>query len=358
VEGKCTSSAIRFVIRNIGQNMTDSSSYRIFKDAVQAINKRFKLNANDSLVIYISPTGHTYRLEADQALYYPSPSKPSETIENCGTGAASRSMVNQLEQDAAEQDVEKLCLEIRDSYDPNDKQVFPAGVGVNKMVRHNVPLNFLIRFQNTGTDTAYTVVVIDTLDQNLDLSTLEFGGSSHSYKVEFTGSGRPILKFTFNNINLVDSITNEPKSHGFLSFKITPYDTIPNGTIIKNNADIYFDFNLPVKTNTTQVSINDNLPTGAILNVITAVNRHINTYEPIHVYPNPFTQETTFEFVYNTKATKLFVYDIKGEMVAQQNVAFQTTCRFQPNNLQSGMYFYCVQNNNGEIVGRGKLVLQ
>ncbi len=340
VDGRCTGNTARFVIKNIGQNnMTDSSSYRIYKDAVQAVNKKFKLNAGDSLVINVTALGFTYRLEADQVAHFPSASLPSITIENCGTGVASRGFVNQQAQNTVAPDVEKICLPIRDSYDPNDKSVSPSGVGTNKLVKHKVPLDYLIRFQNTGTDTAYKVVIIDTLDQNLDLSTLEFGASSHTYKIEFTGSGKPILKFTFDKINLVDSFTNEPKSHGFVSFKIIPYDSIPNGTLVKNSADIYFDFNLPIKTNTTQVSIDDRLPTGATLSFVTALKEQKNNYEAIYVYPNPFNTITNFEFVYNTKATQLIVYNINGELVANENVANQTRYQFQRNNLSNGMYF-------------------
>lgn len=358
VEGKCTGSTARFVIKNIGQNMSDSSSYRIYKDAVQAVNRKFKLLAGDSLVVNVSAYGNTYRLEADQTAHYPSASTPNATIENCGTGAAARGFVNQMPQDMAAPHQEKICLPIRDSYDPNDKSVSPSGVGTGKLVKHKILLDFLIRFQNTGTDTAYKVVVVDTLDKNLDLATLEFGASSHTYKIEFTGSGQPILKFTFDKINLVDSFTNEPKSHGFVSFKITPYDSIPNGTLVKNSADIYFDFNLPIKTNTTQVSIDDRLPTGATLSIITGVKEQYTNYESIYVYPNPFSNSTNFEFVYNTKAAQLIVYDIKGELVAQENISGKTTYPFYRNNLPNGMYFYNIENNAGEIIGRGKLVLQ
>ena len=358
-DGSCTGSTVRFVIKNIGQNMADSSTYRIYKNAVEALSKNFKLTAGDSLIINVTATGHTFRIEAKQAAHYPTESAPNITVENCNnTNIANRGFVNQQEQDKAEQDVEKICLEIRDSYDPNDKQIFPAGVGVDKRVRHQVPLDFLIRFQNTGTDTAYKVVITDTLNQNLDLATLEFGAASHPYRIEFTGAGKTIMKFTFDKINLVDSFTNEPKSHGFISFKITPYDSIPNGTIVKNSADIYFDFNLPIKTNTTQVSIDDRLPTGATLNLVTSVKQNNTIYEAIHVYPNPFTQTTNFEFVYNTKAMQLIVYNINGDLVANENITHQTMCQFHRNNLSNGMYFYVIQNNEGETIGRGKLVLQ
>ncbi|MBK6275658.1 MAG: hypothetical protein IPF58_13605 [Saprospirales bacterium] len=88
--------------------MTDSSSYRIYKDAVQAVIRRFKLIAGDSLVINVTATGNTYRLEADQVAHFPSASLPSVTIENCGTGVASRGFVNQQAQNTVAPDVENM----------------------------------------------------------------------------------------------------------------------------------------------------------------------------------------------------------------------------------------------------------
>lgn len=69
-------------------------------------------------------------------------------------------------------------------------------------------------------------------------------------------------------------------------------------------------------------------------------------------------QTTNFEFVYNTKAMQLIVYNINGDLVANENITHQTMCQFHRNNLSNGMYFYVIQNNEGETIGRGKLVLQ
>ena len=94
------------------------------------------------------------------------------------------------------------------------------------------------------------------------------------------------------------------------------------------------------------------------MSFVTALKEQKNNYEAIYVYPNPFNTITNFEFVYNTKATQLIVYNINGELVANENVANQTRYQFQRNNLSNGMYFYVVQNKEGETIGRGKIVLQ
>jgi hypothetical protein len=61
--------------------------------------------------------------------------------------------------------------------------------------------------------------------------------------------------FTLRNINLVDSTTNEPGSHGYIVYKVKPKPTVALGDIIKNTASIYFDYNLPVLTNTETTTI-------------------------------------------------------------------------------------------------------
>jgi hypothetical protein len=59
----------------------------------------------------------------------------------------------------------------------------------------------------------------------------------------------------FPTINLLDSTHDEPHSHGFVQFSIKPKAGLPLGTQINNRADIYFDYNSPVITNTAIATI-------------------------------------------------------------------------------------------------------
>jgi len=114
-----------------------------------------------------------------------------------------------------ENNIKNCTVEVRGSYDPNDKQVDPIGDGPSGEVYNlDQMLSYLIRFQNTGTDTAFTVVLRDTLNSNLDFETVVPGASSHNYEATFESEG--VLAFTFPNINLPDSTTNEPESHGWV----------------------------------------------------------------------------------------------------------------------------------------------
>ncbi len=132
---------------------------------------------------------------------------------------------------------------ITGSFDPNDKLVFPKDF---YHFTNDSILDYTIRFQNTGTDTAFNIVVIDTLPPDVDVLTFQTGAASHPYTYSLTGEG--LLKFTFANILLPDSNTNEPLSHGLVSFRIKPIQPVYMGQTITNVADIYFDFNPPVRT--------------------------------------------------------------------------------------------------------------
>jgi uncharacterized repeat protein (TIGR01451 family) len=139
------------------------------------------------------------------------------------------------------------------AYDPNMKVVTQNGAEVNTILNDD-PLEYVIHFQNVGNDTAFTVVITDTISNLLDLSSLEIIGSSHA---NYWGIYNRTLQFTFNGINLPDSGTNQLASNGFVSYRIKPVANISMGNVINNTAAIYFDVNAPVITNNAQVTLID-----------------------------------------------------------------------------------------------------
>ncbi len=136
--------------------------------------------------------------------------------------------------------------------DPNDKLVNPNRMEdfPENYTLFGEYLEYTIRFQNTGNDTAFNVVVTDQLDTNLDWNSIRIIGASHNYIVSLDSVG--LLTFKFNNIFLPDSTTNEILSHGYISYSISPLEGLDEMTIIENSASIFFDFNLPIITNTTE----------------------------------------------------------------------------------------------------------
>lgn len=136
------------------------------------------------------------------------------------------------------------------AFDPNDKLVTPAGYGPAHAVDISTEwLEYTIRFQNTGTDTAFTVVLRDTLDADLQWESLQVLGASHALtSISVDANGEAL--FEFEQIMLPDSNVNEPGSHGFINYRMRPVAGVPHGTAIHNTAAIYFDLNEPVITNT------------------------------------------------------------------------------------------------------------
>ncbi|UTW61794.1 hypothetical protein KFE98_17545 [bacterium SCSIO 12741] len=136
----------------------------------------------------------------------------------------------------------------RCSYDPNDKAATPPGFDSLGYVPYDTyKLEYKIRFQNTGNDTAYRVQILDTLSADLNWSTFQYLDASHNVITELDTNG--IVTFTFDNIFLVDSATNEPASNGFVTFSIERDSSLADSTTVSNRAGIYFDFNPPIITN-------------------------------------------------------------------------------------------------------------
>ncbi|MCB0795865.1 MAG: hypothetical protein KDB88_14115 [Flavobacteriales bacterium] len=130
------------------------------------------------------------------------------------------------------------------SYDPNDKQVFPSVLSPAE-IANGTPVDYTIRFQNVGTAPALSVVITDTLSTDLDWSTMQFVASSHGCDW-FMLNG--VLHFVFDPIFLPDSASAPEDSQGFVTFRMEPSDQLTLGQQVTNVANIYFDLNEPVIT--------------------------------------------------------------------------------------------------------------
>jgi uncharacterized repeat protein (TIGR01451 family) len=216
-------------------------------------------------------------------------------------------------------------LLVGNSYDPNFKECEePEYLNYP----YNDWLNYIIHFQNTGNATAHNIVVTDTLSSDFDLSTFKYLSSSHICEIEVDQN---IILFKFNNIMLPDSNTNEPQSHGYVKFKIKPQANLPVNTSIQNKAAIYFDYNDPVITNTTNNTIVQPLSTSEISSSF------------INIYPNPIKDKIVINGTRTLHQIQLF--DITGRTV------FQTECLnnnaiIDATSLSTGVYYLRFSNDN------------
>ncbi|MEZ4934834.1 MAG: FG-GAP-like repeat-containing protein [Saprospiraceae bacterium] len=148
------------------------------------------------------------------------------------------------------------------AYDPNDKQVYPRRTEQPPFDANytlfDERIEYTIRFQNTGTDTAFNIVIRDTLSSDLDLATFRPGSTSHPFEATLHDDG--LLEFHFRDIMLPDSNINEPGSHGYVNFTIIAKAGLAENTVIENYVGIYFDFNPPIVTNTVSSILVEMLP--------------------------------------------------------------------------------------------------
>lgn len=143
------------------------------------------------------------------------------------------------------------------SLDPNNKSENFGGLIRKTQVDSGQWIYYLVRMQNTGTDTAFNIILRDTLDSRLDASTFQMLEASHPYKLTVANGNQ--LGWIFKQIQLPDSNRNEPGSHAYVLYRIKALTNLLAGDSIVNAASIYFDFNPPVPTN-RQVTVVDHKP--------------------------------------------------------------------------------------------------
>lgn len=225
------------------------------------------------------------------------------------------------------------------AYDPNDKTAIPVGEGSNGSIPMETDwIDYTIRFQNTGNDTAVHVIIRDLIDSDLDRTSFDFLASS--FPVTITGDENGEMKFAFYNIMLPDSATNELESNGFIRYKLRLKSNLIAGTQIENTANIFFDQNPPIITNTT---------VHTLIDVAGTQNLQDNT---LRIYPNPFSSGIiTLTFTNMMNGYSIAMYTLTGtEVYYKENLSGKSHNIYVPG-LAKGLYLIKVTNTqNGEFI--------
>lgn len=233
-------------------------------------------------------------------------------------------------------------------YDPNDKLVTPQGIGEeNYTLLEDSLFQYTVRFQNSGNDTAFNVIIRDTLNANLNFESFQVISHSHELKTLYQAA-TGIIEFLFEDIYLPDSNVNESASHGFVKYQIKTKNNLAENTLIDNTAAIYFDLNPPIITNTTQNLMVSEIP----LNIIS-----INENNRLHLYPNP-TEDLLFLDIDGKVQTpiNIQIFDVLGNqiMLLENDVASDYT--IDVSNYPKGLYFVQISIDN-QIFNK-KIVVQ
>ncbi len=291
----------------------------------------------DTLIYDVQVSPHNY---VERTFKYKLPADPTlmdSIIRMCSTAEIPTG------RDAVpENNIHCTASTVSNSYDPNDKTVEPGG----KFYAGDSVFTYRIRFQNTGTDTAFVVVVRDTLSQHLDVGTIQVLSASHKHS--FRIMGQNAAEWRFSNIMLLDSNRNEKASHGDVIFTIRPKAGLPLGTRIDNRAGIYFDFNLPVMTNTASTT----------LSTPVRIREQAGT-NGVTVYPNPMGKGQSIIRVQgkaDLKGAEFQLRDVTGKLVAKGRIA-NGSVALDRTSLKAGLYSFRI-TQKGKPASTGKLVLE
>lgn len=353
VDVSCDGDSVTFTLTNVGTGtMPAPLGFIIIEDQIVLMTDEFQLGPGQSTTVTVPASGTTLHLEAQQAAAHPSGfASTGATIEGCGGWMSLGLFTQWAFDDDPDPFTDVDCQANIGSFDPNDKQGFPNGIGEEHLIEQGQDVEYLIRFQNTGTDTAFKVTILDVLPPELDLATVRPGASSHPYTYGVTPEGW--LTFTFSDIMLPDSNVNEPASHGFVRFRASQVPGLGHGNVIANTALIYFDFNAPIQTNTYRHKIGQ-------LNPWTLVGTKPPVFNPkkqVRIVPNPLTDSALLQVDgIEPGPLRLVLTDVSGKVLRQQTVN-GTGFEFQRGELNPGLYFFQI-DRNGERVGSGKLMVR
>jgi uncharacterized repeat protein (TIGR01451 family) len=213
------------------------------------------------------------------------------------------------------------------SFDPNDKMVVQGDeIEIDDTDQY---LDYRIRFQNLGTANALNVKITDTIDNNLDWTTFQPITSSHDYRIEIVNGEQ--INYYFDNINLPFEMADPEGSNGYITYKIKPKPTVQIGDTFENTAYIYFDFNLPIMTNTVVTTVVDNLDVNSFV------------FNGIDIYPNPVDNQLNISVPSNLQLNSMKLFDIQGKLIKVFNN--QTELDFSA--FQKGVYLLRLETNRG-----------
>ena len=231
------------------------------------------------------------------------------------------------------------------SWDPNEKLAKPVRSGNDRdggtIYTSDEVIEYTIHFQNLGTAPAYRVVVRDELDANLLIESIRNVQMSHNGTLSIENGNE--LVFTFNNIMLPAASFDYHGSNGYVKFTINRTAGLALGTVINNDAAIYFDFNTAVITNTNSLTIAE--PTA----VTTVEGINLNAV----VFPNPFQSQVTLSYDLNADSeVSIELFNALGTRVRSlQNSVSETAGKqvqqFQTTDLVPGVYFLNVETATG-----------
>jgi hypothetical protein len=219
-------------------------------------------------------------------------------------------------------------------YDPNDMKGYPNGECSANYLQKSTPIEYTIRFQNTGNSKAINIRVSDSLSNQLDITSIKLLSSSHPLTIDIKAAD--ILDFNFDGINLPDSTSDLEGSQGFVTFQITPKASTPDGYTLNNTAGIYFDYNPPVITNTVTYQLKHAVPSCSMITSV--LNQQQNSFA---LYPNPTNSQVNI--LTDSNNFDIVITGVSGEVLIREH----NKLRINFSQYPSGIYFVSLKTQSG-----------
>ncbi|MFZ4474978.1 MAG: DUF7619 domain-containing protein [Saprospiraceae bacterium] len=225
------------------------------------------------------------------------------------------------------------------SYDPNDKQVYPSSALTPAAIVDGQVLTYTIRFQNMGNYPTSSVRILDTLDKNLDVATLQIISASHPFTWRLLAQN--ILEFNFDPIHLTPAEFGNTGSQGFVKYAVMAKKTLMLGDNIYNRAHIFFDYNAAIVTNLCKNTVHSPELTHTPENI-----------KPLSIVPNPANQSVTLRWE-TAQGGTLELLDAAGKKVLQQKIALGANSTLVTiDTLPEGLYFIRFSGNTEHLFGK------
>lgn len=323
----------KIIYKNKGTHLQNGSVSLEFGDSVMDLISALPVISSQTTNILNWSFSNLLPFETREIFVTMNINSPMETPSvNAGNLLAFNAIINGATDETPSDNTSALTQTVVGSYDPNDKTCVE---GVNLPVyKVGEYVHYVIRFENTGTANAENIVIRDVIDTSkFDISSLISLSGSASYITRITNTNQ--VEFIFENINLsFDNVNND----GYVAFKIKTKSTLVDGDTFSNTANIYFDYNFPIVTNTYTTLVYNPL--------------NINTFDFSSVFslsPVPTKDKLTITCNQEIKISSISIYNTIGQLVQVSSNPLKT---IDVTGLKTGNYFIKIISDKGTATGK------
>lgn len=349
ITSNCTETDnLNFTVKNIGiGDMNQPESVDLIIEDWVIMKTDLQLPSGGDTTFSILPEGRTCIMRAQQVANHPDRSHPLVAIEGCGVnneGSFTTGQILQYPEDDEDDFISIACEPVYNTGQVDWHMNFPTGYSdEHHYIPVNRPIEYKINFQNKHKKGINNVVIKEVLSPYLDKSSLQLGASSHAYSFSNIGD---TLVFHFSNIQLANADSFNLASKGFVKFKLNQKLDLPLGTIITNQALLYYG--------TDSVSI-----ANEVFNTVEEDFVPLSIFSPKHqslqisAAPNPFQNRTILNVEgVHFKSAQIMLYDELGRLVRTEKFSDQFFT-LERKDLIAGIYsFQIIFDNNTFANGR------